>query len=93
MCKVFHKLALLTLINKFSMPSNKKYKINFYVMFARTRRKHFSITIKSVSLCNSLHNFVQLSSSLNTLKISIEKVLYLNIDFLQKYRICKLCTV
>ena len=45
MYKVFHKLVPLTLQNKFSMSSSKKYKNNFYVMFARTRRKLFSITI------------------------------------------------
>ena len=62
--KVFHKLVPLTLQDKFSMSSSKKYKNNFYVMFARTRRKQFSITIKGVSLWNSLNNIVKLSSSL-----------------------------
>ena len=58
MNKVFHKLVPLTLQNKFSMSSSKKYPKNFWVIFARTRRKQFSMTIKGVSL----HNFVKLSS-------------------------------
>ena len=37
---------------------------NFYVMFASTRRKQFSITIKGVSLYNSLHNFVKLQPTI-----------------------------
>ena len=53
MYKVVHKTVLLILQNKFSMPSSKKYKINYYVMFARTRRKQFLITIKGVKLWNS----------------------------------------
>ena len=44
MYKVFHKLVPLTLQNKFSMSSSKKYKNNLYVMFARTK-KEFSIII------------------------------------------------
>ena len=70
MYKVFHKLVPLTLQNKFSMSSSKKYQNNFYVMFARTRRKQFSITIKCVSLWNSLNNIVKLSSSLRIFKIN-----------------------
>ena len=62
MYKVFHKLVPLTLQNKFSMSSSKKYENNSYVMFARTRRKQFSITIMGVSLWNSLYNFMKLSS-------------------------------
>ena len=50
MYKVFHKLVPLTLQNKFSMSSSKKYRNNFFAMFAKTRRKQFSITIKGVSL-------------------------------------------
>ena len=53
MYKVFHKLVPLTLLDKFSMSSSKKYKSNFNVMIARTRRKQFSITITDVSLWNS----------------------------------------
>ena len=67
MYKVFHKLVPLTLQNKFSMSSSKKYKNNFYVMFARTR-KQFSITIKGVSLWNSLHNFIKLSIIIENLQ-------------------------
>ena len=73
MCKVLHKLSPLTFQNKFSMSSSKKYKNNFYVMFASTRRKQFSITIKGGSLWNSLHNFVKLSSSLRIFKITKKK--------------------
>ena len=61
----------------------KKYKNNFYAMFARTKRKQFSITIKVVSLLNSLHNFVRLSSSLRISKINVKIFFYVNIDFLQ----------
>ena len=61
------------------MSSGKKYKNNFYVMFARTRRKQFSITIKGVSLWNSLHHFVKLSSSLRMYEINLKK------SFLCKY--------
>ena len=68
--KVFHKLVPLILQNKFSMSSSKKNKNNFYVMFARTRRKQSSITIKGVSL----HNDVKLSSSLRIYKINLKKV-------------------
>ena len=70
MYEVFHKLVPLTLQSKFSMSSSKKYKNNFDVMFARTRRKQFSLTIKGVSLWNSLHNFVKLSLSLRIYKIN-----------------------
>ena len=76
--KVFHKLVPLTLQNKFSMSSSKKYKNNF-VIFARTRRKQFSITIKVVSLWNSLNNIVKLSSSLRIFNINLKK------SFLCKY--------
>ena len=79
MYKVFRKLVPLTLQNKFSMSSSKKYQNNFYVMFARTRRKQFSITIKGVSLWNSLNNIVKLSSSLRIFKINFKK------SFLCKY--------
>ena len=61
MYKVFYKLVSLTLQSKFSMSSSKKYKDNFYVMFARTRRKQFSIIIKGVPLWNSLNNVAKLS--------------------------------
>ena len=73
MHKVFHNVVPLTLQNKFSMSSSKKYKNNFYVTFARTRRKQFSIKIKGVSLWNSLNNIVKLSSSLRILKINFKK--------------------
>ena len=65
---VLHKSVPLTLLSKYSMSSSKKYKNDFYVVFARTRRKQFSITIMDVSffyflhLWNSLHNFAKLSS-------------------------------
>ena len=79
MYKVFHKLVPLTLQNKFSMSSSKKYQNNFYVMFAGTIRKQFSITIKGVSLWNSLNNIVKLSSSFRIFKINLKK------SFLCKY--------
>ena len=86
MYKVFHKLVPLTLQNNFSMSLSKKYKNNFYVMFARTRRKQFSITIKGVSLLNSLRSIIKLSSSLRMYKIYFKKVLYVNIYFLQNIK-------
>ena len=79
LCTVFHKLVPMTLQNKFSMSPSKKYKSNLYVIFARTRKKQFSITIKGVSLWNSLHNFVKLSSSLRIYEINLTK------SFLGKY--------
>ena len=81
MYKVFHKLVPLTLQNKFSMSSSKKYKNNIYVMLARTRRRQFSITIKGVSLRNSLNNIVLIIE--NFLKLIYQKVFYVNSDFLQ----------
>ena len=47
----------LRILGKFTMSSCKNYNNNFHVMFARTRRKQFSIAIKVVSLWYSLHNF------------------------------------
>ena len=69
MYKVVH--IFLTLQNMFSMSScqyiKNIYNIiyiykNFFFMFARARRKKFSITIKGMPLWNSSHNFF-LSSS------------------------------
>ena len=71
--KVLHKFVPLTLQNKFSMSSSKKYKNNFYVMFARTRRKQFSITIKGISLWNSLNNMENFSSSFRIFEIKKKK--------------------
>ena len=48
--RVLHKLVPLAFQYKCSMSSCKKYKNYFYVMFAITRRKLFSIIIKGVSL-------------------------------------------
>ena len=72
MYKVFHKLVPLTLQNKFSMSSSKKYKNNIYVMLARTKRKQFSITIKGVSLSNSLNSIVLIIE--NFVKLIYKKV-------------------
>ena len=94
MYKVFHKLVPLTLLNKFSMSSSKKYKNNFYVMIARTRRKQFSITITGVSLWNSLRNFVKLSSSLKFFRINVKtNFLMLILLSFKIYGICKHCIV
>ena len=80
---VFLKLVHLAALSMFSMSSIEKYKNKIYVMFARTRRKQFSITMKGVSLWNSLHKLVKLQSLLKNFEINLQKVLCVNIDFPQ----------
>ena len=71
MCKVFHQLVPLTLQNKFSMKSSKKYKNNV-CYFCENKKKAILVKIRGVSLWNSLHNFVKLSSSLRIFKINLK---------------------
>ena len=66
--EVFHNQSLRHYKTNFQCHQIKKYKNDLYVMIARTRRKQFSMTIKGVSLWNSLHNLVKLSSSLRIKK-------------------------
>ena len=80
--KVVYRLVPLTLQNKFPMSSSKKSKNNFYVV-CKDKKKAFSMPIKSVSLWSSLHNFVNLCSSLRIFNINSQKSLSVNIDFLR----------
>ena len=58
MYKGFHKLIPLAFQDKSSISSSNKYNTKNYVVLARTRRRQFLITIKCVTLWNSLHNFL-----------------------------------
>ena len=61
MYKAFHNLLPPPKQIYFSRSLSKKYYLNFYVHFARTQRKKFSISMIGISLWNALDTQIQLS--------------------------------
>ena len=81
MYKAFHNLLPPSIQIYFSRSFSKKYYFNFYVHFARTQRKKFSISRIGVSFWNALDTKIKLSSSLSSFEIA-KKVLLIHISII-----------
>ena len=85
MYKAFHNLLPPSIQIYFSRSFSKKYYLNFYVHFARTQRKKFSISRIRVSFWNALDTKIRLSSSLSSFKIALKIALLTHISIIKDF--------
>ena len=79
MYKAFHNLYLLQCKYTSLDPLAKKYYLNFYVHFARTQKKTFSISRMGVSFWNSLDTKIKLSLSSFQIALRIALLIHISI--------------
>ena len=72
MYKAFRNLVPPSIQIYFSRSISEKYYFNFYVHFARTQRKKFSISRIGVSSWNAIDIKIELSSSSSSFKIALK---------------------